>query len=422
MNLLKKTKKIYSEKGLTGLIKICVEHFSSRINNLIYYACWVFPINKHMIVFESEGDLTDNSFALYDYIRKNRLLKKYKIIWLVNDPVSAGSYLSHEEGIFNTKFVRKFPTYISFTRERCLAECKLFIYDHCNVKHALHQRKGQKIIYLTHGFAGYKAGKSSLGKEVSKPDIVTVTSQLSEDLYPSFENFGNARFVHTGMPRLDYFFDKDMGVQERVIRKFSLNKYKKVFLWMPTFRESENKELSEDYINTETHLPILTSKEKLKSFNAYLSRNNLLIIFKVHHLQSKLPVFQELYGNMIFLDDNQLHNINVQLYQFIPMTDALITDYSSISADYMLLNKPMIFTLDDYEEYKKSRGGFVPEDPISLWAGAHVYDEKGFYYAIQRIVDGFDDYKTDRDHLMPLFYEHPDGYASKRICELLGIE
>jgi hypothetical protein len=57
-----------------------------------------------------------------------------------------------------------------------------------------------------------------------------------------------------------------------------------------------------------------------------------------------------------------------------------------------------------------------------LWAGAHVYDEKEYYYAIQRIADGFDDYKMDRDRLMPLFYEHPDGNASKRICAFLGIK
>lgn len=422
MNLYDKVKKKYREKGISGLVKICHEHISSKINNCFYYVCWMFPVDKNLIVFESEGDLTDNSFALYDYMRRKKLLGKYKVVWLVNDPASAREYINHEKGFINTIFVRKFPNRVCFSRGKYLAGCRFFIYDHSNVKHELHQRKGQKIIYLTHGFAGYKAGKGSTGKEISKPDIVTVTSQLSEDLYPSFEDFGNTRFIHAGMPRLDYFFDKDMGVQERVNRKFSLNEYKKVFLWMPTFRESEHKELSEDYINTETHLPILTSKEKLKSFNTYLSRNNILLIFKIHPLQSKLPVFQEWYSNMIFLNDEQLHDINVQLYQFIPMTDALITDYSSISADYMLLNKPMIFTLDDYADYKKSRGGFIPEDPISLWAGAHVYDEKEFYYAIQRIADGFDDYKMDRDRLMPLFYEHPDGNASKRICEFLGIK
>lgn len=421
MNLYDKVKKKYREKGISGLVKICHEHISSKINNCFYYVCWMFPVDKNLIVFESEGDLTDNSFALYDYMRRKKLLGKYKVVWLVNDPASAREYINHEKGFINTIFVRKFPNRVCFSRGKYLAGCRFFIYDHSNVKHELHQRKGQKIIYLTHGFAGYKAGKGSTGKEISKPDIVTVTSQLSEDLYPSFEDFGNARFIHAGMPRLDYFFEKDSNVETIINTRFSLPKYNKVFLWMPTFRESEHRDISEDYLNTETHLPILTSKKELQEFQSFLNKNNLLMILKVHPLQRNLPVFQTKNPNIIFLRDEDLHRLNVQLYQFIAMTDALITDYSSISADYMLLDKPMIFTLDDYEEYKKSRGGFIPSDPIKLWAGAHVYDKNEFYGAISRVAEGYDDHREERHKLLPLFYDHIDGKASERICSYLSL-
>ena len=37
------------------------------------------------------------------------------------------------------------------------------------------------------------------------------------------------------------------------------------------------------------------------------------------------------------------------------MTKLLITDYSSVIFEYALLNKPIIFYIPDYDEYKESR-------------------------------------------------------------------
>lgn len=119
------------------------------------------------------------------------------------------------------------------------------------------------------------------------------------------------------------------------------------------------------------------------------------------------------------MKDEQLHQLNVQLYQFIKLTDALITDYSSISADYMLLDKPMIFTVDDYEEYKKSRGGFIPNNAIDYWAGFHVNSLKEFYYALERIITNFDDYKDERKRLMPQFYEDTRMISAKKLVDFL---
>ena len=51
------------------------------------------------------------------------------------------------------------------------------------------------------------------------------------------------------------------------------------------------------------------------------------------------------------------------MYVLLRNADALITDYSSAYFDYMLLNRPIAFTVEDIEEYRKKRG-FVFDNPF----------------------------------------------------------
>lgn len=416
MNIIYKIRSKLNEKGCMGFLKAVNTHLVGGINKILYRAFQYQRINEKLLVFESEGDLTDNSYALYDYMNKKGYLKNYQIVWLVNDISNALGYAKREGGFPNTTFVKKFPEHIDLRWSKTLATCKYFFYDHSNVMHDLKKREQQTVVYLTHGFAGYKAGKGGTEKEeITYPDYVMVTCKLSAELYPSFANFGKAKFLTMGMPRLDYFGDDNSKIRNKVESEYGLSRYKKVFLWMPTFRESNHKEISEEYLKTETHLPIIETEMVLDRFNLFLRERSLLMILKIHPLQKNLPVFKKNYSNIIFLRDEQLHEINVQLYQFITLTDALITDYSSISADYMLLNRPMIFTLDDYEEYKESRGEFLPGNAIDYWTGAHVYNLKEFCSAIEEIEKGKDSYKKEREQLISIFYEGTKRDSAKKI-------
>ncbi|WP_347943632.1 hypothetical protein V4S36_10655 [Enterococcus cecorum] len=58
------------KKGFIGTIKKIIEISSKCINVIFYYIFFITPIDTKLIVFESEGDLSDNAFALYDYMKK----------------------------------------------------------------------------------------------------------------------------------------------------------------------------------------------------------------------------------------------------------------------------------------------------------------------------------------------------------------
>ena len=123
---------------------------------------------------------------------------------------------------------------------------------------------------------------------------------------------------------------------------------------------------------------------------------------------------------LIIFNDEMIKQFNLQLYEFIKLTTCLITDYSSISTDYMLLNHPIIYTMDDYEEYRHSRG-FSIDDPSQYFVGYQVYDKKQLSEAIQEITNGKDIYQDARMKLLPVLHSHIDGNASARILEHLGI-
>ena len=120
------------------------------------------------------------------------------------------------------------------------------------------------------------------------------------------------------------------------------------------------------------------------------------------------------------MNDDDVSSNGLQLYQIIALTDALITDYSSISNDYLLLDRPMIFTLDDYEEYRSSRG-FSVDDPAQYFPGHHVYNEEEFFKAIEDISNDLDYYKEKRHELLPIMHKNQDGNSSERIIEHIGL-
>lgn len=381
----------------------------SRLNRLSIRVFRVFPINNKRIVMESEGDYSDNSQSLYQYLLENNYLEDYEVIWLVNEKRSFKSCKYP-----NTKFSSKKWSDLHLDTSYYLATCFLFIYDHSDILYDA-KRKGQRTIFLGHGCT-FKAPSGN-----SRPclaDEVYVTGKIYFNSVANWCNCSLEKMRDIGYPRLDYFFREKVQEQKSFLLDYKFDDYSKILLWMPTYRKSINKELSEDYFQSDTGLPILYSEKDLLRFDAYLKEKNYLCIFKIHHLQSESSTFNKNYTNILVLRDNDIRKRNLQLYQIIILTDLLITDYSSIANDYMLLNKPIVYTLDDYEEYKNSRG-LCPPDAIRFFVGDHVYN---YHDLIEAISKENDDYVDARKKIIYQMHSFIDGNASQRIVQHLGLQ
>ena len=370
------------------------------------------PIDDSLIVFESEGDMSDNAYALYNYLRNNGYLKKYKAVWLVDD---TNKYRNCSFG--NTEFFKKFPYKTEPKRAKYLGTCKYYIYDHCNMLRDAEKRDGQKIIYLSHGGILKKAKAKAL--DFWNNDEFYITGESFVKGMQDWTDAKAEQIIDIGFPRLDYFFSPVSSGASEYAGKLRLKDYRCVILWMPTYRQSTNEDLSEDYNSTETGLPFLGSLETVEEFNSWLSGKNALCIMKIHHLQKKLDIFDKKFSNIVFLSDTDLSDNGVQLYEIIGLTDALITDWSSVAFDYMLLDKPILFTMDDISDYTRSRG-FVC-DPTPLFVGYQCVSRDSFYGALEDVLSGRDAYREARNKLLPSVHTHTDGFASKRIAERLGL-
>lgn len=404
------------EKGIEGSIRAVLKRFCWKVNFCFFYIYRCLPMENYWIVMESEGDLSDNSYALFDYMMKNGYLQKYHVIWMVDDVKKA-----REKTFPNAEFCTKFPDTINIRWAKALAFMHWFIYDHCNLMSNLHKRRKQQIINLWHG-TGYKAAKGAVDKSKVKTteDFLTSLGPLSSKSLSNGLQVPFEKIVVTGSPRLDYFFQDNKKIRLKVNEKFKFDRYKKVIFWMPTFRQSQNKNISEDYLENSTGLPLFNTDEELTNFSCFLNRNNILLVLKIHHLQENIPIFKRKLINIMLLHDEDLHEMGIQLYQFIPLSDALVTDYSSVSVDYLLLNKPIIYTLDDYEEYAQSRG-FCLDNAINYMKGYHVYDEKELEDSLIEILNGVDRYAQERETIAKEFHSYRDGNASARILKLAGI-
>ena len=146
--------------------------------------------------------------------------------------------------------------------------------------------------------------------------------------------FTTKRVLVTGQPRTDALFEKPVEVPE--LNKDSFN-----ILYAPTWRQHAEVKLFpfSDF-----------DKQKLEDF---LVKNNIHIFIRFH------PAYEE----SIPADILSIKNISLfsakkynEVMDYINCFDSLITDYSSIYLDYMLLERPIIFLPYDLEDYESTVG------------------------------------------------------------------
>ncbi len=130
----------------------------------------------------------------------------------------------------------------------------------------------------------------------------------------------------------------------KLVKSFS--KYKKVLIYLPTFRDGKS-----DFIKN--------SKINFEELNKIGESYNYLFIIKLHPTTSKKILDLSRFSNIKLLDSKS------DIYPILPFTDILISDYSSIFFDYLLLDKEIIFFPFDLKEYlRKSRKMYFDYDEI----------------------------------------------------------
>lgn len=379
--------------------------FYRLISKGIYYFHYFSPCDKNTIILESKPDFSDNAKALFDYLINNND-KGLTIYWIVDNP--------EEYSEFQQKNVFFLPRRLTSINEIphntisiALKSGYLFSTHGFTVKKEIYGRSDQIYIRLWHG-CGYKANERERIKKRDF-DYALVPGDIFIKTKSEFWHADPERILPLGLPRYDWFKNqKDHNYVSQLIPSITLPT--RIIIWLPTFRNSKIGDYPE---NTIADFPIIHTQDDLEKLNQLCKEHNIHIVIKLHQFQKEYSIFDfENVSNIHEINDDLFRLNNTNLYEFLTATDALISDYSSIAVDYLLLDKPIAFLLDDFEEYKKTRG-FVFQDPLEYMPGYHIY----FYEQLKQFVIDVDCkkdiYKEERARIIPKMHNRCDNYSER---------
>lgn len=223
------------------------------------------------------------------------------------------------------------------------------------------------------------------------------------------------RILVTGLPRNDRLMVTSADLWERLGAAAAAS-CGKVLVWLPTYRQSIVGEIRADGHESGSVFGIegVTAEE----FNEYLRERNGFCFVKPHPMA---PVAgRSSLSNLRVIDDQQLRDHGVSLYELLGGADGLITDISSVFIDYLILDRPIIHSFPDVDEYGSSRG--FSFGPVSdYFAGPWATRADELFAEVGRVLAGEDPEAAKRGKLRSLFHDHCDAGATRRILEQIGL-
>lgn len=344
---------------------------------------------EEMIFFYSNLGFRDNVKAFYDYLIREGYNKRYQIVVSIND---------------FEKFEKKAPENVLVVNNK--EGIKYFLKSkyafYCFGKYPIKPAKSQMVVNLWHGMPLKRVGNMEKGLEKMDYNFFTKIISTAEVFNPILEKSFSCRREQVaimGQPRNDEMFVENNMI-DTAVRRGS----KKMILWLPTYRDDKQ----------EVPLPGF-DEEQVKNLNDFLRNKECRLIVKIHPLQK----FSENLGklsNIEFITQEELNKGEMSVYALLRAADALITDYSSVFFDYMLLDRPIAFTVDDIKKYQAERG-FSFDNPYEYMPGPHLESLEGIKKFIEDVVQDRDEYREERNRVNNIVNFYQDGNSSKRIAE-----
>lgn len=315
----------------------------------IYWLSFLMPRNRRIWVYGSTFGKRFADNPKYFYLYMNQLKKdKIRSIWITKDKKVLELLRFNNYEAYYCKSIKGMWY--------CL-RAKVYLYDNYSKDISFVLSGGAKKINLWHGIPLKKINMDNKFDLVrhprnnwekfrwflrrisdEKPSHYVLTT--SEFLVPIFSSaFITKNVLVSGYPRNDFIISnliKNIYTKREEeflnkIENFLNSSNGKVVFYMPTFRESEIK---------------FFDLMDMIEFNKFLVSNNILFCVKLHPKSKLNSKFELLSTNRLVVIEP-----NIDPYIFLKHTDVLVTDYSSIYFDYLLLHKPIVFFNYDMEDY-----------------------------------------------------------------------
>lgn len=369
----------------------------SFVNRLI-------PKNKRQIVIYGRRMINDNTEAILDYLISEGYNSKYNIRLCVVKDLNVDKY----SGVPNLKIVTNpLATLYSIFRSMCM------FHAHGMSACALIPCGGQKVFNLWHG-----SPLKNIGAGINQPmhpetdSFFLCASPFMAEINKKCFLISDKQVFIGSNPRNDIMLSPNQHPYVDELKKDG----RKLVVFMPTFRNS--KELGRN--DSDRDFPLLNDNN-IGEFDRFLGRLNLTFLVKPHPYQDNISLFEKDFKNIRVIKNDGIHRLGMTLYQLLGHADALVSDFSSVYFDYLLLNRPIGFVIDDMERYGDNRG-FTIERPLDLMPGEKISDIEGLKNFLAGFLIGNDTWIEERERVNNLCNTFKTPDSSKRILDFLGLQ
>lgn len=227
--------------------------------------------------------------------------------------------------------------------------------------------------------------------------MMVVPGSEMQDAYEEGFHLPSEKFFRCGYPRMDALLQRRASMQDA-------DDHDKAILYAPTFRYSEDEE----------SMVVNGLLERASAMNRWLEEVGARLVVRLH------PHTWRSYGGRIIHAIKDADRIIVDegsdIYESLDEYDVLVTDYSSIAYDYLLLDRPIVFLSPDLEWYLEHESElrydystYTPGPKVDTWE--EVQDAVSAYFADPTLDS------EERARVKAFFYDEIalDGRACERI-------
>jgi CDP-glycerol glycerophosphotransferase len=354
------------------------------------------PVRRNRVVFESHmgKQYSDNPKYIYEELRRQNL--GYEAIW---------AYAESPSGFPKSAKLVKRGSWAYF---RALATARYWV-DNQGFPHDLRKRPETTYLQTWHGSAFKRMGfheaaikqatfdrQSRLQQAIDRFDTFLIRSDHdAQTLAKGMRVHGE--LMPAGYPRNDALVTGGDPAEVAALRKrLGLTDDRKVVLYAPTFRPRPGRGPHR-----------MTIPFDLERFARELG-DRMVLLIRPHYLETvAMPP-----GLSKFVRSAaDVHDVT----SLMLISDALITDYSSVMFDYALLDRPMLFHVPDYDDYVgQSRGSYF--DLAEVAPGPLTDDDDGLFGALAGL-GSTDNYAEKRAAFRARFGEYDTGNAAKAVVD-----
>jgi len=234
-----------------------------------------------------------------------------------------------------------------------------------------------KYLWIGHGMgAGKTIGIQHPTAPFKASELVTYAIASSEDIIQTVAGFcgiSEDKVIPLGMPRTDAYFKAKKTKSEE-----------KRHLYAPTFRAGY------------WHPDFDAVSELLPEGHRF--------IYKPHMVTGDL--YKSSWSNITFASSKETST------QYLVDADTVITDYSSIMFDAMVLRKPIVLFCKDKDEYLKSRGMYCTYP--AMYSDCFCDNEEDLVDSLQNVQ-----WTKHMEELREYHAGACDGHSTERCVELI---